>query len=133
MCMRELLKQNKEWKHFIGPAASELPLMTIGRISKHIHSLLWHMLVVLFFIKFHVIGDKKYYAVCHQKGLVIQENVVFCVFADNEYSAKYCCQIFICLYKTPLNQNCKSSMPTPHQNRNFSVHTAFYLIPGKQT
>ena len=32
--MRELLERDKEWKFFMNPAASELPLMPVGDIEE---------------------------------------------------------------------------------------------------
>ena len=34
ICMRELLERDKEWKFFMNPAASELPLMPVGDIEE---------------------------------------------------------------------------------------------------
>ena len=33
MCMRELLKRDADWKYFLNPAASELPLVTVEEME----------------------------------------------------------------------------------------------------
>jgi hypothetical protein len=34
MCMREMLKREQKWKFFLGPAATEMPLVTIEEMEE---------------------------------------------------------------------------------------------------
>jgi hypothetical protein len=39
MCMREMLRRDKKWKFFLGPAATEMPLVTIDEMEERLRSI----------------------------------------------------------------------------------------------
>ena len=39
MCMRELLKRDADWKYFMNPAASELPLVTVEEMEETLRNI----------------------------------------------------------------------------------------------
>jgi hypothetical protein len=39
MCMREMLSRDKKWKFFLGPAATEMPLVTIEEMGERLRSI----------------------------------------------------------------------------------------------